>query len=188
MDRFRVSVDDAALLAGSARGDREAFALFYRRHLPAVVAFLVRETGDRELAGDLAGEVFCAALLGCARYRAEYESALPWLCGIARFKVAESRRRGRVEDRARRRLGVPRETLVDADLERVEELAAKGSGVLALLDALPRAQAEAVRARVIEERSYGEIAAASGSTEPAVRQNVSRALAWLRHRIRTEDI
>ena len=46
--------DDAALLAASAAGDRAAFATLYRRHLGPVVGFLVIETGDRELAGDLA--------------------------------------------------------------------------------------------------------------------------------------
>jgi RNA polymerase sigma factor (sigma-70 family) len=184
-DSFELA-GDAALLAATARGDREAFAVFYRRHLSAVVAFLVRETGDRELAGDLAGEVFCAALLGCGRYRAEHSSSLPWLCGIARNKVSESRRRGRAEDRARRALGVPRESLTDEDLERVDELAELGSGVLGLLQELPAAQRQAVEARVLEERSYQEIAASSGSSEPAVRQNVSRALTWLRERARSE--
>jgi hypothetical protein len=63
-------MDDAGLLAASAVGDREAFASFYRCHLPAVLRFLLRETGDRELSADLAAEVFAAALLaaraGCA--------------------------------------------------------------------------------------------------------------------------
>jgi RNA polymerase sigma factor (sigma-70 family) len=172
--------DDAALLAASGRGDREAFAHFYRRHLAPVVGFLLRETGDRELSGDLAAEVFAAALLAAERYRAEHASALPWLCGIARHKARESRRRGRAENRARRRLGVPAEALRDADLTRVEELADRGDAALALLARLPEVQQEALRARVIEERDYHEIAAQTGASEATVRQRVSRALLWLR--------
>src|SRR6202034_2211053 len=103
------SATDETLLAASATGDRAAFASFYRRHLAAVLGFLLRETRDRELAADLAAEVFATALLAAPRYRPEYASALPWLCGIARFKASESRRRGHAEDRARRRLGIPRE-------------------------------------------------------------------------------
>jgi hypothetical protein len=38
---------DGALLAAVVAGDGAAFATFYRRHLPAVVGFLLRETGDR---------------------------------------------------------------------------------------------------------------------------------------------
>jgi RNA polymerase sigma-70 factor (ECF subfamily) len=173
---------DAVLLGAAADGDADAFARFYRRHLPGVLRFLLRDTGDRETAGDLAGEVFAAALLGAARYRPEHDSALPWLCGIARYKASESRRRGRAEDRARRRLEIPRETLEADDLERVAELADLDPRVLDMLDELPPAQREAIWARIVEERGYGEIAAAAGTSEAAVRQRVSRALAWLRTR------
>ncbi|HSZ69801.1 MAG TPA: sigma-70 family RNA polymerase sigma factor [Solirubrobacteraceae bacterium] len=174
------TAQDAALLAASASGDRGAFASFYRRHLAAVLGFLLRETGDRELAADLAAEVFAAALLAAPRYRPEHASALPWLCGIARYKASELRRRGHAEDRARRRLGIPRESLHDEDLVRVEELAAQGGALLELVDRLPAAQRDALRARVIEERDYEEIALDTGTSPDAVRKRVSRALAWLR--------
>jgi RNA polymerase sigma factor (sigma-70 family) len=179
--------DDAGLLAATAAGDRAAFAVFYRRHLAAVVASLLRETRDRELSGDLAAEVFASALLGAGRYRPDYPTALPWLCGIARHKVSESRRRGRVEDRARRRLEIPREPLEDSDLQRVDELSSEGGAVLALVEQLPAAQRAALQARVVDERGYGEIARALGTSEAAVRQNVKRALAWLRIRTSEEN-
>ena len=38
---------DGELLAAVVAGDGAAFATFYRRHLPTVVGFLLRETGDR---------------------------------------------------------------------------------------------------------------------------------------------
>ncbi len=72
-------MDDAELLARASRGDADAFAAFYRRHLPRVLAFGVRLTGDPELAADLCGEVFAAALSGCARYEPGHDTALPWL-------------------------------------------------------------------------------------------------------------
>jgi RNA polymerase sigma-70 factor (ECF subfamily) len=172
--------DDAQLLAATATGERAAYSAFYRRHLGAVLAFLTRETRDRELAADLAAEVFAAALLAAGGYRAEHDSALPWLCGIARNKARESRRRGRAQDAARRRLGIPREAIAEDDLDRVDELAGRDDHLLALVDALPGPQREALRARVIDERDYAEIAREQGSSEAAVRQRVSRALAWLR--------
>lgn len=179
--------DDAKLLAATAAGDRAAFAAFYRRHLPAVVGALLRETRDRELSGDLAAEVFATALLGAGRYRADYPSAVPWLCGIARHKVSESRRRGRAETSARLRLGIPREPLDDGDLQRVDDLASQAGSVLELVEQLPAAQRQALEARVIHERDYGEIAASLGTSEAAVRQNVKRALAWLRIRTSEEN-
>ena len=179
--------DDAALLAASTAGDRRAFAALYRRHLPAVLAVLVAETQDRELAAELTAEVFAAALLAAPRYRPDHSSALPWLAGIARHKARDSVRRGRAEERARKRLGIPREPVEDRDLERVEELASQAGALLALLEQLPPRQQVALRARVIEERSYREIATATGSSEAAVRQQVSRALAWLRKHGRLEE-
>jgi RNA polymerase sigma factor (sigma-70 family) len=180
--------DDAMLLADSAKGDSRSFALFYRRHLPGVVGFLLRESGDRELAGDLAAEVFAAALLAAGRYRAEFPSALPWLCGIARHKLHESRRRGAAERRARMRLGIPIESLDDEDLARVDELADQGAPALKLLSRLPADQRHALRARVIEERDYEDIATEIGASQAAVRQRVSRALLWLRRQIDQETI
>jgi DNA-directed RNA polymerase specialized sigma24 family protein len=39
-------MNDAELLAASARGDGDAFAVFYRRHLPTIVGYCLRVTGD----------------------------------------------------------------------------------------------------------------------------------------------
>jgi RNA polymerase sigma-70 factor (ECF subfamily) len=179
--------DDAALLAASANGDRGAFAAFYRRNLATVLAVLVAETHDRELAAELTAEVFAAALLAAPRYRPEHPSALPWLAGIARHKARDSVRRGRAEERARKRLGIPREPVEDRDLERVDELVSQAGDLLDLVEQLPARQQAALRARVIDERSYREIATATGSSEAAVRQQVSRALSWLRKHGRLEE-
>ena len=53
----------------------------------------------------------------------------------------------------------------------------------ALLDELPADQRMALRARVLDDRAYGEIAVAEGVSEAAIRQRVSRGLASLRGRI-----
>jgi RNA polymerase sigma factor (sigma-70 family) len=173
---------DGELLAAVASGDGEAFSGFYRRHLPGVVRYLVRETGDREVAADLAAEVFAAVFLVARRFRARGGgSAAFWVRGIAQNKLRESRRRGRVEDRARRRLALEPESLDDADLARVDELAsAGGEGVLELVERLPESQRRAVRFRVLEGRGYDEIARELTCSELVVRQHVSRGLRRLR--------
>lgn len=176
---------DSDLLAAVTAGDGRAFEVFYRRHLPDVVGFLLRETRDREASADLAAEVFAAVLLVSRRYRSHgNDSAAPWVRGIARNKLLESRRRGRVEDRARRRLGFEQEALYDQDLARVDELAGRASGaVVELMDELPERQRAAVRSRVLEERDYGAIARELDCSELVVRQRVSRGLARMRHRL-----
>ncbi len=178
---------DGELLGAACERDGAAFAVFYRRHLPAVVAFLLRETADRELTADLTAEVFAAVFLSANRYRARGSgSAWPWVRGIAQNKLRESRRRGRVEDRARRKLGLEPEALDDADLARVDELGSRPE-VLALVDELPRRQQTAIRARIVEERDYAEIASQLRCSQMVVRQQVSRGLAGLRDRLRERE-
>ena len=96
------------------------------------------------------------------------------------MKLRESARRGRVDQRARERLGMPPLALDDEDLVRVEALASEGELALSLLEGLPIAQREAVRARVLEDRGYGELAGELGCSEQVVRQHVSRGLKRLR--------
>jgi RNA polymerase sigma-70 factor (ECF subfamily) len=180
-----VGAEDDRLLAQFVSGDADAFVAFYRRHLGSMLAFFLRRTGDRELTADLTAEVFAAALLAASRYRPGGHPALAWLYGIAAHKLSDSRRRGRVEDRARRRLALEPLAIDDAALERIDELAGREdeSRIRAAVAALPEAQRDAVLARVVDERSYQEIAAQMACSELLVRQRVSRGLKTLRSQI-----
>jgi RNA polymerase sigma-70 factor (ECF subfamily) len=163
-----------------ATGDPNAFTELYEIYLPLVLRWCLRSTGDRELAADLSAEVFAAALLSAGRYRAAAGTPAVWLIGIAHNKLRESRRRRRVEDSARRRLGVEPVALIDADLERVDELVGMDEQLQRLVDELPADQRLAIVARVVDERSYEEIAAELRCSESVVRQRVSRGLRSLR--------
>jgi RNA polymerase sigma-70 factor (ECF subfamily) len=175
------SSDEALLLA--ARRDADAFAEFYRRHARPLAGFLVRRTGDPEAAADLLAETFAAALSGLDRFDPARGDGAAWVYGIARHQLARRARRGSVEERARRRLRMERMELTDADLRAIEAC----DDATVALEELPPDQRAAVLARVVQEQDYTEIAAASGSTEPAVRQRVSRGLATLRQRLARED-
>jgi RNA polymerase sigma-70 factor (ECF subfamily) len=175
-------VHDDDLLAQFAAGDPEAFVAFYRRHLTAVLGFFLRRTGNPELTADLTAEVFAAALLAAERYRPGERPALAWLYGIAAHKLADSRRRGRVEDQARRRLALEPLVIDDEELARVQEIADPGAAEAAVLT-LPPAQRDAVLARIVDERPYAEIAADMQCSELLVRQRVSRGLRALRAHI-----
>lgn len=172
--------DDARLVARFARGDEAAFTAIYDRYLPLVLRWSLRETGNRDVAADLAAETFAAALIASPRYRPGKGSVGAWLLGIARNKLRESRRRRRIEDSARRRVGLDPAAFGEADFERVEELTSLDAGVVELLETLPPALREAVSLRVIEERSYEEIAEQLRCSESVVRQRVSRGLRTLK--------
>ncbi len=180
------SDSDDRVLAAAAR-DPRAFAAFYERYERPMLGFFVRRTADPELAADLTAEVFAAALGACARYRPGQAPASAWLFGIAQHKLAKSRRRGVVEDRARRRLGMAPLILDDQDLERIEHLAGADDSVEGLLEGLPLDQRAAVRARILEERSYEEIAGALRCSPAVVRKRVSRGLARLRDQLGKES-
>ncbi len=175
--------DEELLCAADA--DPEAFAALYRRHAPALLAWAVRRTGDRERAADLVAETFAAALEGCHRFDPRRGSAAGWLYGIAKHQAARAAERGAVERSARRRLRIARPALDDEELERVVASASAAPDVAVALDDLPSDQRAAVHARVVEEREYAEIAARDGTTEAAARQRVSRGLAALRRRLRS---
>ncbi|MGH2909563.1 MAG: RNA polymerase sigma factor [Solirubrobacteraceae bacterium] len=187
--RDRARWSDAQLLEGIAACDDRAFSAFYRRHLATVVGWCLRRTGDPELAADLTAEVFAAVLDGAARYEPRTGSAVGWLLGIARNVLGHSVRRGRVDARARRRLGVAALCAEDDDQVRVLEVAVADSRaelVDELLAGLPADERAAVSARVIQERDYGEIAGGLGCSEMVVRKRVSRGLARLRTRLASQ--
>jgi RNA polymerase sigma factor (sigma-70 family) len=171
---------DEALLV-DARRSPEAFAELYRRYESVMLGYFVRRVGAAEPAADLAAETFAQALASCRKYKPRKGPAAGWLFGIARHVLASSLERGRVEDRARRRMGLPLLMLTDEALDAVDafvlELDAEVERVLARL---PAAQREAVRARVVDERGYAEIAFELRCSESVIRKRVSRGLAAMR--------
>lgn len=178
-------LSDAEALARTGR-EPEAFAVVYRRHVDAVLAFSLSRLGDRQLAADVTAETFAQALLSAGRFRPEVSpdraSALPWLLGIARRLIGRLARRGRVDRAARRRLGVQPLAVVDEDLARVERLVDLGAvrpALLAALEALTPPVRDAVALRVVEQRSYADIGRLLGCSAGAARVRVSRGLAQL---------
>jgi RNA polymerase sigma-70 factor (ECF subfamily) len=71
--------------------------------------------------------------------------------------------------------------LTDAAIERIE--AEAGEIATVALDELPPDQREAVRARIVDERDYADIARTTRTSEAVVRKRVSRGLAGLRARV-----
>jgi RNA polymerase sigma factor (sigma-70 family) len=176
-------LSDESLLAATP-DDRDAFALFYRRHAALLLGFLVRRLRDGELAADVCAEVFAVALENAHRYDPERGPALGWLYGIARHKLLHAQQRGVAENEARRRLAIPPLQLTDEALERIEALAdIDAVSVGAALAGLPEEQRAAVHARYVEEQTYERIAAEAGATQTAIRQRVSRGLAGLRTKL-----
>ena len=175
-----MTVTDEELLGHE---DAHSFELFYDRYFERVLSFFSRRTRDPELAADLTAETFAAVLAARRRYRQQAGTASSWLFGIAYHKLADAQRRGYADDRARRRVGIERIELTDDDIARIDRLG-DTEAVARLVEELPLDQQEAIRARVVDERDYDEIADALQTSEDVVRKRVSRGLATLRRRMR----
>jgi RNA polymerase sigma factor (sigma-70 family) len=168
----------------------EAFGIFYRRHVDAVLSFFRVRTGDPELAADLMAETFAAALLAAPRFKRRREPAVAWLFTIGRHKLIDSWRRGRVEDAARRKLGMEPMELDDGGLARIDAMVDEERDPLPLLELmkrLPPDQREALQMRVLDEREYVDIAAELECSEAVIRQRVSRATRSLRQLRESEE-
>ena len=168
--------DEALLLSG----EPEDFGRFYDRYVRSLLGYFQRRTRDPEAAADLTAETFAAALAARERFQARPAPASVWLFAIAHHKLADFHRRGSAENRMRRRLGIARIPLAADDAEMIEWLA--DDVALQMVSELPPEQRDAVRAHVIEDRDYGDIAREQLTSEATVRKRVSRGLHALRGR------
>jgi RNA polymerase sigma-70 factor (ECF subfamily) len=172
---------DEVLLRATRDGEPEAFGEFYERRRALVLAYLRSRVLDAETAGDLLGETFAAALLLTRDpERPIPEEPAAWLMAVARNKLIDSIRRGRVEGMARERLALERLEIDDEDIARIDELAASTDVEGSLRDLLSADQHAALRARILDELEYADIARELRCSESVVRKRVSRALRTLR--------
>jgi len=174
--------DSELLLA--ARVSAEPFGVFYERHFASVLAFFRRRTRGPEEAFDLTAETFAAALAAVPRFEPGPEPAQAWLFAIARNKLSESARQGRVQDEARRALAMQPIELDEEAIELLEETA--DGPAVELLETLGPEQRRAVEGRYVEERGYSEIARDLRCSECVIRKRASRGLAALRAQLGRE--
>lgn len=163
----------------------EAFGAFYRRHAERVLRYFAARTREPELAADLMAETFASALAGAHRYRVSHGPPVAWLFGIARNLLIDSYRRGEVIARARQRLALEPVRLDDEDIARIDHLSALPS-IDTLLAGLSPQEAVALKARIVDERSYDDIADELRCSPAVVRQRVSRGLAHLRDTVEVD--
>jgi RNA polymerase sigma-70 factor, ECF subfamily len=171
-------LDDATLLLLSKEAP-EAFGAFYERHAEALLRFMTRRTLDPEVGAELTAETFAQAFASRERFRDLGHGGTGWLYAVASHQLSRFFRTGAVERRGRMRLGMPARELGREDYERIEELVDFEPLRTAIADALgglSEEQRDATRLRVVEGRSYEEVADALGCTQATARARVSRGL------------
>jgi len=153
----------------------------YRRHSGQIFRYLLRRTGSRDEAEDLTQRVFADAAAALDTKRPD--SVLAWLYAVAERRFVD-------EVRRRRREG----TRVDITPDRE----GPGPGLVyqretarALREEirrLPAEQRNVVAMKLLQGRSFAEIAHAVGATEDACKMRFSRALRRLRDRLEERGV
>lgn len=166
-------------------------SLLYQRHAQGILRFAMRRTLDAQLAVDVVAETFAVAFEQRKKFRGELETqGGSWLFGIASNLLNHYFRSGAIERRALERIGASQTIVPDDQLERIEQLAETAelrAAVASAINELSNDQQQALTLRVVEERSYTDVAAQLGISEQVARARVSRALGAMREVLAQQD-
>ena len=174
---------DDELISRIAGGDREAFALLYRRYRTDVYRFAAHVSGSAVVADDVVQDVFVAVIEDASGYRANRSGVLPWLLGIARNHVRRWRSRRQAqplpgdETPEGRDLAVRPDPLADISMQRNTTALRR-----ALLE-LPVRYRETIVLCDLQELSYADAAEALGCAVGTVRSRLHRGRALLARRL-----
>lgn len=162
--------------------DPDLFAAIFAAHYTPIFRF-VSAALDRQRAEDIAGEVFLRAFDSRHRFDATYESARPWLYGIASNLIQDHLRKATRQHRAYQRAGNRDHAEGGFENDVVSRVDAAES-IPALRDALAALRTEeasVVLLYVAGDLTYQEIADILGIPIGTVRSRLSRARKTLRN-------
>ncbi len=170
-EAVELGVSDAYLVTRAQEGYIDAYELLIQRHSAMAYRVALRLTGDHHDAQDVAQEALIAAWQNLDRFRAG--SSFPtWLYQIVTRRALNKVSRGRTASSLE--LVPDLAGTSDEPAEQAERNLAIDAVADALL-ALPFPQRVVIVLHHFEELSYAEVAAVTGSTEPAVRSHLFRA-------------
>ncbi len=157
----------------------------FRRHYEQVYRFLRRRTGSDEAAEDLAQAVFVTAAARLRQLEQDGPPVLAWLYTVARRRLIDS---ARESARGPGRIA----TLDEARAQAVEAAPAYGDrlsvSIASAVADLPEGQRQVVVLKLLEGRSFAEIAARLGATEAACKMRFSRGLEALRTELSRQGV
>ncbi len=168
---------DAEIIAASL-DDPDAFGEIFDRYFQPLRAFVVSRVGASD-GPDLAAQVFVAAFEGRQKFKSEYESAKPWLYGIAANLVRRHFRKAKRGRRAFQRMaGRDQAELVSDPMPRVDdryEAEERAERLRAALGQLRPQDRDIILLAVWEGLSYAEIAESLGVPIGTVRSRLARS-------------
>jgi RNA polymerase sigma-70 factor (ECF subfamily) len=170
--------------------DPEALRDFYLQHVEDIQRFVARRVQEPQLAADLTGDVFVAAIESAGSYRPSRGKPIAWLFGVARIVVAAEQRRGAREGRAMRRVA-GRDLLDEEDLTRMHariDAAVEARALHAALQALPETQRALLELTALDGLTVAEAAQCVGVRAVTARVRLHRARAAMRDALAADDL
>lgn len=174
------------MLPPDAVADKHSYedraATTFRQHRRAVYRYLLRRTNDPHEAEELTQRVFVDAAVALSRAAFQPDSMLAWLYTVAeRRLIDELRRRSNAAETVRQfaQLSPGRSHPPQYGVAVAETLRAA-------IAELPAEQCSVVVMKILEGRTFAEIASSLGSTEGACKMRFSRALRTLRSQLEHE--
>ena len=181
---------DAQLMLRFRNGEAEAFDRLFSRHTRAIVNFAYRFVRDRQLAEELAQEIFLRVYESASRYRVEARFTT-WLYRIATNVCLNEVRKSHFRAGRRPLEAIARdpELLADAEgggssPERLLQQEAISRAIREALDRIPEKQRIAFILNKYQELSYAEVAGVMGTSEKAVKSLIHRAREALSERLK----
>jgi RNA polymerase sigma factor (sigma-70 family) len=170
-----------AEIIGRSLEDPRAFGEIFERHGDAVLSYARRRVGPAA-AEDITAQAFLIALERRARYDLAFESARPWLLGIAMNLIRHHLRDHAQHLRMLARASAPVAEQVD-DPDRADALRMRPWIVEALLE-LSAHDRETFLLVALADLTYEEAARAIGIPVGTVRSRIHRGRMKLRERLR----
>ncbi|GIG88136.1 RNA polymerase sigma factor [Plantactinospora endophytica] len=167
-------MEDTALIASIAQGDRNALATLYTRHAPWLQVRLRRRCADDDVVAEALQETFVAAWRGAGRWRGDGDVAA-WLWGIAVRRLVDL-----VAKRPRHRslAGVPDPVVASAEEQVL--LGVEYADVATALNRLSPDLIAVVQATVLDGLTTREAARLLRIPQGTVKTRMARARMLLR--------
>ena len=166
-------------------GDKEAFAIFYNRHIDRVYSYGLKLCNDENLVKDAIQEVFLDLYLKRETNKTNPENLRYYLFLAVKRALIKHMKSGRLFDRNEISDGKVPEFEFGAEYELIEEekTTERRKLVTKAIDQLPSKQKEAVYLRFNEGMEYKQIANILNINIESVRKQIYRALKTIKNRI-----
>jgi RNA polymerase sigma-70 factor, ECF subfamily len=169
-------LDEVLVIKKAQSGDSEAFGMLFDTYYDKIFRFVYYKVFNKEVAEDIAGDVFYKALTKLPTYAPEKGVFASWLYRIARNAIIDYFRTKHETENIEDAFDIGFDERTSEVLDAIADLNKVGE----YLTRLNARQREIIILRIWEEMSYKEISEIVGGTEDSVKMAFSRGIRELR--------